>query len=139
MESFASLAMETVSLEKSQLICTLSDAKQEKFYYSLFKVVMNGNVKTLERVEQNQAGTLSDIERIIKQPTHFCGDKILYNKTEQFTQVFKDNLILCPYMELPSAVAIARVASAKFSSHYFDSNVSEPNYVRVGYHSKTVK
>jgi len=111
-------------LNEELFICPILNAKQNDFYYSLYKFTQG----RIERVSDYQVGELEEIGKKISGKTIFIGDGV-ENVKEKF---YNQNVILLEdEFNLPDAYYVAVIAQEKFKAGDFADLVSiEPLYIK---------
>ncbi len=105
-------------------ICPILNAKQNDYYYSLYKF----NRGQIERIEDYQVGELDDVKAKIRGKTILLGDDI-----EIVKEKFYNQDVICFEGELnyPDAYCVAKIAEEKFTKGDFADLVSvEPLYIK---------
>ncbi len=106
-------------------ICPILNAKQNDFYYSIYKFKDD----KIERINEYQVGTINDIKSKLKGRTIFLGDA-LDNLIESF---YNQNDIIFVEGEInyPDAYYVAKIAEEKYKKGEFaDLDSTEPLYIK---------
>ncbi len=106
-------------------ICPMLNAKQNDFYYSIYRF----NENKIERIDEYQIGTADDLKRQLKGKTILLGDAVEFVAENFYNQ--DDIILFGEEFNYPDAYYVAKIARKKYENGEFaDLNSTEPLYIK---------